>query len=171
MDPIVRCAMRELKIGAMPEVRTRMVKRFGLGRSEHWAKLCSRVQERCLECPCQPEGQRKVQSPAHVLVDCGFSAPARAAAVQAADAVVQHMGQAGVSAWWGSKSAADKVWYLLRPVSELAECADLQLRGCAGVAWVRGMELARALVVDANGGFGELVSRLAREADVQLVAV
>ena len=43
-------------------------------------------------------------------------------------------------------------------------------RGCADAAWVREMELARALVVDANGGFGELVSRLAREADV-LVAV
>jgi len=54
-----------------------------------------------------PSHGADLEPPAHVVVDCGFSA--RAAAVQAGDAVVQHMGQAGVSAWW-HKGLSCPIW-------------------------------------------------------------
>ena len=61
----------------------------------------------------------------------------------------------------GAKSPRDKLWYLLQPASELSVGADRQLRAHATKAWVRGVQMARARVADANAGFGEMVSALA----------
>ena len=167
VDPAVRQAVRELKIGALPEVRTNLVKRFGVGRAQQWRSLrgFGRSQEQCLECPCGL-GAIRTQDAAHVVLDCAYSESARVAAVQAADTVVLRMGQAGVSAWWGRKSASEKLRYLLQPVSELSSCADQQLRAHATKAWVSGMRFARARVADGNAQFGETVSALARSVAV-----
>ena len=172
VDPAVRRTVRELKIGAIPEVRANVVKRFGEGRKEHWNRLgrfdraqppgFGQTQQYCLGCPCRPAGQQVVQDAAHVLLECAYSEAARVAALRAADVFVSCLGQVAVRAWWDWKGSAAKLWYLLQPQSEIDARVDRQLRGLALGAWVRAMVPVRAQVAAVNVGFGELVSGMAR---------
>lgn len=143
----VRQVVRSYKLGAMPLVATNFVKRGSAAFVAAWRSLTPGQREEVVRCPCGAGGRQDVP---HVLFRCGFTRPAREAAVEAMDRVMARPGlSAEALAWWGRKAAADRFRYMLSSARDSGEPPEvlraLRAGGCA--EWVRGL----------RGGFEQLV--------------
>ena len=148
----IRDGLRQFKLGAIPQLRQRLAKRV-----PRFASLPPANQALCLECPCGAGGPQDTR---HFILDCGFSRPARDAALGAMDGAMASAlasspsHAAAMAAWWAAMGPQDKLMWMLRsqgtrwtPGME----AHIRRPGC--YAWVPAMRQARASLGPANAAF------------------
>ena len=158
----VRGGLRQFKIGAVPQLAVNAVKRIPA-----FGRLTPAARTVFLRCPCGVPGQQDAR---HFVYDCGYSQPARDAALADMDAVLatavattRRPGLvADLVAWWTGLDARAKLRWMLSSKGPRPPQVEKFLRGPGCAAWVPAMRLARDRLVVANA---PMLAALATAAD------
>ena len=149
-----RGALRRFTIGALPELRARMVQRG----CPKWESFSDVAKAGLLCCPC---GRVMPQDVRHALFECAYTAPARAAAVRAMSRLALSQGT-----FWGGLSALKKFNAMLAPrcLPGLDPVTSTLVRRAGVSAWVTSMDSGcRPAIVASNTTFPRDVALRGRE--------